>query len=255
MIRGPAVRDQDPGELPEERPCRHRAPPGVDQEDRHKRRAGDPQPRFLPTLTPTGLVGVHDGLALDVLAGLGDGLCHRGAHRLFGGGHRSERQRDTEQVRERRLRGPLAHVVAAGEERDHRLHPRAERASRDFGRQLALGRVTAFVALLDVRAVLGDVRLDLRHFGDLMALRTSNLHSEGGVHRRPAILTVRRPVIDDFVHLLGRQQLAVRAFVPWLSTWLTSRWLLLRRQLQRWRIARRRLRDEFREFCASRRST
>ena len=206
-----------------------------------RRVSAAPEHAALAAGLPAGLVDVDDRGALDLL--LQPRM--RGGERLAGAldnrVYRPGRQLDPEQLPGELGRVTTRDAVTHRERDDRRLQPGPERPPRP-GRRLGHRHCRALRAADPVQPMLGHPDRDRRQLGDLTARRLGRIDTiriGELVRTRPAPL---RPMLDDLVDLLGREQPPVPAFVSVLPAPLAARPLPARTRRRRRRILRRRQR-------------
>jgi hypothetical protein len=204
-------------------------------EDRHQRRNGDPQPRLVHRFSPGRFIDVGV-LRADILFQFG----HRLLQGVGGGplqlGHHARRDRQAEEVVGQLANGQLPQAVAAGQDSQQGLQPRAESPIRHAGRQRGTGAGAAGRASEPVQAILRHLGFDRWYLGDLVPARVRVFAVKG----LPALAAGRGHQRDGLPDLLGRHQGALLACVAGLPSLLTTRRGLGRSAFDVGRVAGRR---------------
>jgi hypothetical protein len=190
------------------------APVERDREDGDERGRNGPDRARAARQAPTGGVYMLHALLTRVLECLLDGRRQRIAQPLLGFAQRSERQADSQHLREQRHRLPSAQAIGARQQTDERDEARTAHPERHAGRELCARHVTALIASALVQPVLGHIRRHDREFSHLMAKRI-----RAGIRRQlvSTTITLRGKMVLGRRHLLGRQELTPVTLVARLA--------------------------------------
>ena len=146
---------------------------------------------------------------------------------------------------------PRAGAVTAAHQARHGCQSSAEAPSRNARRPGTWRALQAVRAFLRMHLMLDRFRDHLRQLGNLMAQRLADFHAPVTRKLPLAVLAPRWPMVLDAGDCVGRKRLSVVSLVPRLPSWLPTRRLPLRRQLQQRRITRRRPRRILRVLVQS----
>src|SRR5258706_2501838 len=180
-----------------------------DREDGHQRRRNRPQSTWQSALRPARSIDMLDGLGADEVGCLFHGRRDRLADSFFRLAERTERDPDAHHVVEQLDDQAPAHSVWTREQSDQRQEPRREHPAGNTGWKFRSGNVATVRALACVQTVLGNVRLDLRKLGDLMAQR---IRLRDGRQCSTTLFASVREMIFESADILARHELALMHF-------------------------------------------